>query len=176
MKKTFFLILILLSFSVSARPYKFNRIDKNKDGVIDKKEWKTSQIKRHKIRSWWKKRADTNNDGIVDKNELEAFKKLLKERMDLNNDGVISPKERRLCFRHARSKVNTPLEERYDVNKDGWLDPEETKKLLSDRLTLIKTEGKAKVESAIEKEYDENKDGIISKEEAENIIEEELED
>jgi len=181
-KYNFFIILVifllLLSLSISsgiAQPVRFRQIDKNKDGVIDKHEWRMERQKeirqRSRVNTWWEKRADTNNDGIVDSNELNAWNKLIKERLDLNNDGIIDAKERRLCWRHARSRVNTALEKKYDKNKDGWLEPEEVKELLRDRYILIKTEGKAKVDSAIEAEYDENEDGIIDPKEAKNINE-----
>jgi len=150
---------------------RFKHADKNKDGVVDKKEiqiekqWEQKQ--RAEVNSWWERRADTNNDGKVDSNELAAWKQLTKERLDLNNDGVIDAKERRLSWRHARSRVNTALEKKYDVNGDGWLEPAEVKELLKDRYTLIKTKGKAKVDTAIEEDYDKNEDGVIDAQEAE---------
>ena len=149
--------------------------DKNKDGIVDKKEihmekqWEHEQ--RAKVTSWWERRADTNNDGKVDSNELSSWKQLTRERIDLNNDGVIDAKERRLSWRHARSRVNTALEKKYDANADGWLEPAEVKELLKDRYTLIKTKGKAKVDTAIEEEYDTNEDGVIDAKEAEAMRE-----
>jgi len=144
--------------------------DRNQDGVVDKKEihmekqWEQKQ--RAQVNSWWERRADTNNDGKVDSNELSAWKQLTKERIDLNNDGVIDAKEKRLSWRHARSRVNTSLEKKYDANGDGWLEPAEVKELLKDRYALVKTKGKAKVDTAIEEEYDTNEDGVIDAGEA----------
>lgn len=149
---------------------RFEHADKNNDGTIDKKEWRMEhqreQGQRSRVNTWWEKRADTNNDGKVDDSELSAWKQLTKERIDLNNDGVIDPKERRLCWRHGRSKVNTALEQKYDANGDGWLEAAEVKELLKDRAQIIKTEGKAKVDSGIEEEYDANNDGVIDASEA----------
>lgn len=181
-RKIFMLVVVLVMvspFVAAARQEgmdaKFKHADRNKDGVVDRKEmhmeknWEHNQ--RYRVNSWWEKRADTNNDGVVDSNELSAWKKLEKERIDINNDGVIDAKERRLCWRHARSRVNTPLEAEYDKNSDGWLEPDEVKALLQDKHQLIKTSGKAKVDTAIEEEYDKDKDGIIDANEAADLKE-----
>ena len=163
-----FVSLALAKPPVEAR---LKHADKNKDGVVDKKEihmekqWEQKQ--RAKVTSWWERRADTNGDGVVEADELAAWKQLSKERLDLNNDGVIDAKERRLSWRHARARVNTALEKKYDANSDGWLEPAEVKEMLKDRYTLIKTEGKAKVDTAIEEDYDTNEDGVIDAQEAE---------
>ncbi len=160
------LILFLSLNNLKAQPGKFKHADRNKDGVVDRKEmlmekkWEKKQ--KSKVNTWWERRADTNKDGIVDAGELSSWKKLERERIDLDGDGVISPKERRLCWRHARSRVNTASEAKYDVNNDGWLEPEEVKEFLKDRYVLIKTKGQAKVDSLIEEEYDTDNDGIIS--------------
>lgn len=163
---------------------KFKHADKNRDGVISPHEWhKEKQFEKRKVKkagkkakkkarrkkkklNWWEKRADVNEDGIVDKKERAAWKKLEKERIDMDGDGVISPKERRLCWRHARSRVNTKLEKKYDANEDGWLEPDEVREMLKARHALIKSKGKAKVDSAIEEGYDINEDGILDKDEA----------
>ena len=178
-KRLMFIIIMVLALAVFvsealAKPpveARFKHADKNKDGVVDKKEihmekqWENRQSA--KVNTWWEKRADTNNDGKVDSNELAAWKQLTKERIDLNNDGVIDAKERRLCWRHARSRVNTALEKKYDANSDGWLEAAEVKEMLKDRYTLIKIKGKAKVDTAIEEDYDTNEDGTIDTQEAE---------
>ena len=144
--------------------------DKNKDGVVDRKELtKEKQWEKNKKASantWWEKRADTNNDGKVSSEELSAWKKLKKEKIDLNNDGVIDAKERRLSWRHAKSRVNTEVEKKYDANGDGWLEPAEVKQLLTDKHTIIKTRGKARVDTELESEYDANNDGVIDLPEA----------
>lgn len=154
---------------------KFRHADKNKDGVLDKKEIimekKWEQKQKARLNTWWERRADTNNDGKVDGDELAAWKKLTKERIDLNNDGVIDAKERRLSWRHAKSRVNTALEAKYDANSDGWLEPLEVKELLKDKSTLIKTKGKAKVDTELEEEYDTNGDGVIDAQEAKTLKE-----
>ena len=170
-------VVLLLVFTVSAfaKGKKFKHADKNKDGTIDRKEWKMEKKWEHKqktkVNTWWEKRADTNNDGVVDAGELSAWKKLKRERIDLNNDGVIDAKERRLCWRNAKSKVNTAVEQKYDANGDGWLEESEVRQMLRDRHQLVKTKGKAKVDSAIEAEYDINSNGIIDQEEAQAMKE-----
>jgi len=184
MRKKILLPMIMVSVftffasNIAAQPpkgVKFKHADRNKDAVVDEKEMhmekKWEQKQRAKPNTWWEKRADTNNDGKVDTNELSAWKKLEKERIDLNNDGVIDAKERRLCWRHARSRVNTPLEKKYDANADGWLEPTEVKEMLKDKYELIKTHGKAKVDTELEQNYDTNKDGIIDAKEADTLKE-----
>jgi len=177
LRRNILLIIVFLFFSVlpcQAR-WGFRHADRNKDGVVDKKEWQMEKRWQHerriKARNWWQRMADTDGNGIVDENERADWKKLLKERIDLNGDGKIDAKERRLCWRHARSRVNTPLEAKYDKNADGWLQPEEVREFLKDRYTLIKTHGQAKVDTPIEAEYDTNQDGIISSQEAEALKE-----
>lgn len=183
--RLFLFVLLLAVFLFSEgkaearRGAKFRHADRDKDGVVDKKErlierkrqQKEAMEQKRGVNTWWEKRADTNGDGIVDTNESEAWKKLTRERIDLDGDGVISPKERRLCWRHARSRVNTALEQKYDANGDGWLEPEEVKELLRDKCTLIKTDGQAKVDTPLEEEYDASEDGIIDASEAEAIRE-----
>jgi Ca2+-binding EF-hand superfamily protein len=163
--------LCFISISLcEPKPAPIRHADKNKDGVVDKKEIKMEKQWEHKqrakVNTWWEDRADTNNDGKVDAQELASWKQLTKERIDLNNDGQIDAKERRLCWQHTRSKVNTPVEKKYDKNGNGWLEPEEAKEMLKDKYTLIQTQGKAKVDTQLEKEYDTNSDGVIDKLEA----------
>jgi len=122
--------------------------------------------------SWWEQRADTNKDGHVDTGELSAWKELQKEHIDLNNDGVIDAKEKRLCWLHARSRVNTELEQKFDENNDGWLDPEEARKLLFRRVDAIfASNGKSPIKSALEEAYDTNNDGVIDLEELKTLRE-----
>lgn len=178
----FFQVVFLILFScpwVSARQpkaaEKIKHADKNKDGVLTPKEhhmekaWEQKQ--QSKTNTWREKRADTNTDGIVDNAELSAWKSLEKERIDFDNNGIIDSKEKRLCWRHARSRVNTALEQKYDQNSDGWLEPDETKELLNDRCVMIKTSGQAKVDTEAETAYDTNSDGIIDSDEAEGLRE-----
>jgi len=186
-----FFVAATLAFSLDAfaqKGKKFQHADKNKDGTIDKKEWKMEkkwehhhrekemvsekmEEKHQKADSWWKKHADTDGDGVVSEAERSAWKQKEKERIDLDGDGVISPKERRLCWRHAKSKVNKPLEKQFDANGDGWLQPEEVKEMLKYKHQMIKTHGKAKVDTGIEEEYDADKNGVIDTKEAEALKE-----
>jgi len=167
------LAFIRLAAAESGKSQRFKHADRNKDGIVDKKErhmekeWERKQ--RSKVNTWWEKRADTNNDGTVDSDELAAWKKLTKERIDLNQDGVIDAKERRLSWRHARARVNTPLEQKYDKNGDGWLEPDEIRELLKDKALLIQTDGKAKVDTPLEAEYDANGDGVLDPDEAKTL-------
>ena len=154
LKKIFLFFLCLVfawlvcHFDALAQPApRIKHADRNKDGRVDRKEW-------HMEKEWERN-----------------WKTLESQRLDLNGDGVISPKERRRCWAHARSRVNTALEAKYDTNNDGWLQPEETKEFLQDRQALIKTEGKAQVDSSIEEEYDTDGDGIIDAQEAEALKE-----
>ena len=170
-------VIFFASSPVEAGPriQRLRHADRNRDGVVDRKEWRMEKhwerSHDHRANTWWEKRADTNGDGFVDDHELNAWKNLADERIDINNDGYIDAKERRLCWRHARSRVNTALEQKYDLNSDGWLEPAEVKELLKDRYALINTDGKAKVDTAIEAEYDTNDDGIIDSEEAKALKE-----
>jgi hypothetical protein len=182
-KKLFFWVFIILflggvvslALAQPSRAAKLKHADKNKDGVVDRKEMHMEKAWEHKqgakVNTWWERRADTNNDGVVDSTELSSWKQFEKESLDLNNDGVVDAKERRLCWKHARSRVNTALEQKYDKNGDGWLEPAEAKEMLKDRYTLIKTQGQAKVDSAVEEEYDTNNDGVIDASEAEAMKE-----
>lgn len=176
-----FFVAATLVFSMDAFAQKgknFQHADKNKDGTIDKKEWKMEEKWEHrhkekeqKVKSWWKKHADTDGDGKVSDEERAAWKQKEKERIDLDGDGVISPKEKRLCWRHAKSKVNKPLEKQFDTNADGWLQQEEVREMLKYKHEMIKTHGKAKVDTEIEEEYDTDGDGVIDKKEAETLKE-----
>jgi Ca2+-binding EF-hand superfamily protein len=147
----------------------FGRRDRDKDRVADRKEIraeKRQEIKKSsRVNTWWESRADTNNDGRVDRDELAAWRQLEKERIDLNQDGNIDAKEKRLCWMHARSRVNTALEAKYDTNGDGWLEPDEVRSYLTDRYAVVKTNGRAVVDSDLEAEYDTNHDGVIDSDE-----------
>lgn len=183
MKKIFVILAVFLAGSLvlqtgvlaarKGRDAKFKHTDKNKDGIIDKKEWRIEKKKEETVKprvdNWWEKRADTDGDGIVDDNEIREWKRLQKEKIDLNGDGKIDAKERRLCWRHARSRVNAHREGKYDINSNGWLEPEEVRVMLRDRYMLIKKNGMAKVNTEIEQEYDTNGDGIIDSTEAEAL-------
>ncbi len=145
----------------SEKARKAQRVDRNKDGILDTQKQRQAkqklERKQKKANNWWRKRA--------------AWKEMTRQRIDMNGDGVISPKERRLSWRHARSRVNTKLEKQYDANNDGWLDPDETKSLLQARRELLKTKGKAKVDSQVEAGYDRDENGIIDAREAAAMME-----
>ncbi len=104
----------------SGKAHKAQRMDRNKDGIVDIQERRRAkeklERKEKEANNWWRKRADTDNDGKVSEQERSAWKEMTRERIDMNGDGVISPKERRLSWRHGRSKVNTKLEKQYDSN------------------------------------------------------------
>ncbi|MFH1093971.1 MAG: hypothetical protein V1739_07450 [Candidatus Omnitrophota bacterium] len=157
----------------SGQSNKAQKMDRNKDGMIDRKEQIQAKQKienrereEKQTNNWWRKRADTDNDGKVSDQEEAAWKKMTRERIDMDGDGVISSKERRLSWRHAKSRVNTKLEKQYDANNDGWLEPEEAKNLLRSRRELLKTKEKAKVDSEVEAGYDTDENGIIDAGEA----------
>jgi len=190
------LALVSLVFANPPAAARARHADRNKDGVVDRKEVKMERRWEHKqhmktvdknadgviqpaekkleasrVNTPWEKRADTNSDGRVSADEFSAWKAQAKERIDLNDDGTIDAKERRLSWRHSKARVNKPLEAKYDANGDGWLQPEEVKQMLKAKHELIKTRGKAKVDTDIEKEYDANNDGILDAEEAASMAE-----
>lgn len=128
----------------------FTKLDKNKDGLISKKEMRASGMNDQEINAIFTL-GDTNNDGEIDLKEMitvmcpsasavvrkisknfsgrdqivDAFKKI-----DVDNDGNISVTEmRNATFGNNGSKLN-PLEVDSifalgDVNKDGAIDLEE---------------------------------------------------
>ena len=135
--------LIANPYVFAGRSPKFKHADRNKDGTVDKFEWRQEK-------KWENKQ---------------------RQRADRNNDGVVTRKEKRSYWKHTHSRVNTALEGKYDSNADGWLQPQEAKEFLQDRYTLIKTKGKAKVDSALEEEYDTDADGILDMKEIEDLRE-----
>ena len=70
------------------------RMDKNDDGKVDKKERKSAKKR--------KERMDKNDDGKISKKERKRNQKR-KERMDKNDDGKVDKKERKQMQEH-RSK------------------------------------------------------------------------
>lgn len=143
--------VVFLNMGVYAGPpSRYKHADRNKDGTVDKHEWKMEkkweQKQKPKVNTPWENKADKNNDGKVDSVEYRAWK---------NNS----------------SRVNTTLEKKYDSNGDGFLQPDEAKEYLSAKYDLIKSNGKAKVDSSLEAEYDTDNDGIIDQDEAEALKE-----
>ena len=174
----FFILSMCILYFLSAEPppaARHKHADKNKDGVVDRKEatmerkWEKKQ--RSKVNTKWESQADTNNDGIVSDVERRRYEAEENERLDINDDGVISAKERRCAWKYGKNKVNTSLEAKYDLNGDGWLDSQEAKSYLEARYALIETDGKAKVDSLLEEKYDTDEDGIISASEAHDLKE-----
>ena len=148
-----FVPLLLAAQPTSAA--KLRHADKNKDGIVDKKEMR--------MEKQWEKRQEKKEELMQ---EVKQEKKA-----DTDNNTVISAKEKRLGWKYARSKVNTPYEARFDKNGDGWLDAAEAREFLKRRWTIIQTQGRVKADSAIEKAYDTNNDGRIDAEEAKQLKE-----
>jgi len=147
------------------------RIDKNKDGIVEKKELimaKKGKVAGPKAKalSWYAARADTNHDGKVDAAEVAAWNKIMEAKSDLNKDGVMDAAEKRLIWKQRGIPANTAARQRYDKNGDGWLEPAEVKEMLRDKYIVAKTNGKAIVDTEVEAQYDTNKDGVIDPDEA----------
>ena len=147
--------------------------DKNKDGVVTKKEWQKEKAwertKKSEVNTRWEEKADTNDDGMVSQRERYEWKEKQEELADINNDGVVDNKEKRLTWKYARSKVNTSLEKKYDTDGSGYLEPDEARVMLEDRYAVIQSNGKAVVNTPIEAEYDTDNNGIIDSDEAEEL-------
>ncbi|MFH1506834.1 MAG: hypothetical protein ABIG46_00180 [Candidatus Omnitrophota bacterium] len=148
-KKILFFVLILILFGVfltlamakNDTYDKYRHADKNKDGVVDKKEYKMNK-------DWQKKNKDKNKDGIIDAKE-----------------------KRLSSWMHNRARVNTKAEALYDKNNDGYIEASEVRQMLQNKYALVKSKGSAKVDSAVERVYDINNDGIIDAVEAEVLLE-----
>jgi len=147
------LFVSLASASWAQVPERVKHADRNKDGVVDRKEIVMENKWEHK------QRAKVNTPA--------------EKKLDVDHDGVVEPKEARLGWKKARAKVNTPIEQKYDKNGNGWLEPDEAREMLRDKMLLIKTNGKAKVDTELEAKYDTNKDGILDPDEA-AVMEEDL--
>lgn len=154
---------------------RFRHADKNKDGVLSKREIraekKWEQKQRAKVNTPAEAKADTNKDGIVDRKERDNWKDLTSEIADLNKDGKISPRERRCFWKNASARVNTSIEAKYDLNHDGWLDPKEARSYLEDRYRILMSQGSVPAESTLITAYDANKDGKITGKESEALKE-----
>ncbi len=119
MKIIFYAIfLICLSVLVYAEPPKAPKAkhaDKNKDGVVDKKEivmeqkWIYKNKQKYKVNTPIESKYDKNGNGWIDPYES---KELLKDRyVVIMTDG--------------KARVDTVIEGEYDINKDGVIDREE---------------------------------------------------
>lgn len=144
------------------------RADKDHDGVVEPKEAARMNAA-HYMRTCsavdrpWEVQADTNKDGKVSRAELHAYHLA---KLDADHNGVITVEERRAHWKLKHAVVDTPAEKRYDTNGDGYLSWDEGREFLKDRLTLIKTNGRAAVSNEMELEFDTNKDGVIDRDEA----------
>jgi len=140
------LFVWLASASWAQTPERSTRVDRNRDGVVDRKEI----VMEHKLEQ--KQRAKVNTPA--------------EKKLDRDHDGIVEPEEARLGWKKARAKVNTPVEQRYDKNGNGWLEPDEAREMLKDKALLIKTKGRAKVDTELEAKYDTNNDGVLDPDEA----------
>jgi Ca2+-binding EF-hand superfamily protein len=132
MLKRFLVLLVILFFACSlpsafAGPgpaAKFRHADRNKDGVVDKKEMRMEKAWEH--RHWIKERSKVNTP-------LEA-------KYDQNGDGWLEPYEVKemlkdkyeLIKTHGKAKVDTAIEAEYDTNNDGIIDEKEAEALIED--------------------------------------------
>ncbi len=123
---------------------------------------------RSQVNQPWEHKADRNRDGHVGPVEARAWHR---RTVDVNGDGTITVVDRRAVLVSWRNAVNTSLEKKYDANADGFLEPAEARELLLDRITVIKTDGKAIVTTDLEREFDDNGDGVIDPDEAKAIQE-----
>lgn len=94
------------------------KVDRNKDGVIDKKEIKMEKSReRYEERRAWKIRKAKVNSAV------EA-------KYDANGDGWLQPSEARELVRsryelvktNGKARVDTELEAKYDANGDGVIE------------------------------------------------------
>lgn len=135
MPRRVFLIFIMLFVcgycavtAILAEPNKAEKLkhaDRNKDGVVDKKEirmekkWEDTHAWRHgkaQVSNAVERKYDANNDGWLEEAEV---RQLLKDKYEMVKTG-------------GKAKVDTPLEAAYDANNDGILDKTEAERMLSD--------------------------------------------
>lgn len=116
-------ILILSSFTFkawSAGPGRLEHADRNKDGVIDKKEWKMEKeyekSQRFKVDTPLERKYDTDHDGWIEPDEK---RKLLEDKYALVKT-------------NGKAKVDTAIEAKYDTNSDGIIDIKEGQLLKQD--------------------------------------------
>lgn len=96
----FIFLLFTQAIGAETPAERFDRVDQNDDGRIDRYERRYN-------------RADRNNDGVVDDQEKAAAAKNF-DQVDRNNDGRIDRYERRF--------------NRADRNNDGRIEPAEARR------------------------------------------------
>lgn len=120
---------------------KFEKLDANSDGIVDKSEFKGPPEAFQKI--------DANADEQLTKDEMQEFHKKILEKFDKDGNGELSDAEKDEMRKEMGGKLG-PGErfKKEDVNEDGFLDKSEFK-------------GPPEMFDKI----DENADGKLSKEE-----------
>jgi len=115
---TIFLISVTsLAFAWPPKAARPKHADKNKDGIVDKKERiiERQYVIKHKGKARantpLEKQYDKNGDGWIDSTEA---KEMLRDRYTLIKT-------------HGQAKVDTDIEAEYDINKDGVIDANEAK-------------------------------------------------
>lgn len=120
------LLLLLANSNILAqRGKKFKHADKNKDGTVDKKEWKMEK-------KWEQTQKRKRNDAQVNT--------ALESKYDEDGDGLLTGSERTeylksrysLIQSNGKAKVDSELEEEYDTDGDGIIDINEAQALKED--------------------------------------------
>ncbi|MBN3040402.1 MAG: hypothetical protein JW867_04680 [Candidatus Omnitrophica bacterium] len=115
-----FLVIAFFAFPLMAKPPKplnLRHADKNKDGVVTKKEihmekkWEKHQ--HSKVNSKLEAKYDSDGNGWLGPAEA---KEMLKDRYSLIQT-------------EGKAKVDSPIEAEYDINHDGIIDKEEAEDL-----------------------------------------------
>jgi Ca2+-binding EF-hand superfamily protein len=117
MKKAFFVLSLMLfsTLFAFAAGDNFQKLDKNNDGKISKKEYLDA------VAATFKK-YDLNKDGVLSKEEIKSIERKIETEkfikdVDSNNDGKIERNE----FIVAAEKMFL----RIDKNKDNYIDRKE---------------------------------------------------
>ncbi|MFH2136892.1 MAG: hypothetical protein ABII88_00100 [Candidatus Omnitrophota bacterium] len=119
-------ICIVPSAAYAGRGTKFKKVDKNKDGVIDRKEVKIEKKQQEKRAAW--RYTDSKVNTVLEK------------KYDTDGNGFLQPAEAQellkakyaLIKTHGKAKVDTELEKQYDTDNDGILSLQESKELYED--------------------------------------------